>query len=76
MSLSPAKKTALKVVVADCETPPPRSSANTPELMTKPFTNPFAAVRSPTRLFMLQVSPGSTSDSLISLAARPMLVTR
>src|SRR3954449_12830486 len=59
-SSRPAKNAALKVVVATWETPPPKSSLNTPSLMMKPLVKPFAAVRSPTVSLRLNVAPGSS----------------
>ncbi len=67
---------ALNVVVAICETPPPRSSLKMPLLMMKPSVKPFSRVRSPTMSLSENVSPGfSTVPSMIS-AARPMLMLR
>ena len=75
-SSSPAKNIALNVVVAICETPPPRSSLKIPSLMMKPSVNPFSRVRSPTVSLSENVSPGASTVPSTSSAARPMLVLR
>ena len=63
-------------VVATWETPPPRSSLNTPSLMMNPSVKPFATVRSPTVSLRLNVSPGLSTVPLTSSAARPRLTLR
>jgi hypothetical protein len=67
---------ALNVVVASCETPPPKSTSSWPLLMMKPAAKPRASVRSPTVLFRLKTRPGSTRVWSIRSAARWMLVSR
>ncbi len=76
MSLRPAKNIALNVVVAICETPPPRSSLKMPSLMMKPSVKPFSRVRSPTMSLSENVSPGLRTVPSTSSAARPMLMLR
>ena len=75
-SSRPAKNEALNVVVAICETPPPRSSLKMPFWITKPVVKPFSSVRSPTVPLSENVSPGLSTVPLISSAARPMFWSR
>src|SRR5687768_3297253 len=73
----PAKKAALKMVVANWEMPPPTSSVNLYSWsMTGAGTKPLAAVRRPTWSLTEKVAPGAMTAPRIRSAMRWMFWTR
>ena len=76
MISKPAKKAALKVVVATWLTPPPTASSSSPALICGAGTKPRARVRSPSTSLSEKVPPAGISVRSRIRAARRMLVTR
>ena len=76
MSLRPAKNTALYIVVANCDTPPPTELMNRPSSIIGASTKPRLVSRGPTNLFRLNVSPGMMMAPFTMSAIVWMLCTR
>ena len=76
MSLRPAKKTALYIVVANCETPPPTEFWNKPSSIIGASTKPRLVSRGPTNWFRLNVAPGMMTAPFTMFAIVWMFVTR
>ena len=72
----PPKNAALNMVVANCEMPPPKFSANTPSSMTWAVTNPLDAERGPMVAFTEKVSPGRITTPRSKSAMWWMFFTR